>query len=1056
MKRFLAIALAAGMLFAALPAMAASRNDADLKKGGPNLLATTGNLGFESSADGTAPKGYSMADGTKFDSVVTSTEFARTGAKSGKTVLDEGKTYSPTLRVAAMPSVELDTKKTYELSAWVNTGTGRTLAGGYKLRLQYYTAEGDVKNLYSSAVTTTNGKWEKVSVTFQPQANPAIRVIYLMADPQTKGVAYWDDIALRDLSETRETAEMEAEYQKVMPAKVPQPEIKPMPEGGIDIMQNGGFEEKDATGGVVGFTPYQDTWGGIVSIAGDAAEGKNALKIATKGNESPWARFEVDVAPGAEYQIAFKYKSVGDLTDSAKFKIEFYDVNGSNFTSANSQALGWTEKSWEDRGVNFNTPNEPTLKSAKIYLRLYGQGEIYFDDLKFYMTKAPAKLRFDGDTFLYTEWEETTISVSANEVVSLAEGDTVEITLVDGENVLLASEAKPAKYEADFTFPVSLLAEKGKEYGVRAVYKNAAGEVLADETHPVYRYDRPEMVDGEGNIIVNGEIFVPVFGYHVYEAESRLAAAKAAGVNVAASGGASLENAKQYLDNCQKLGIMCVLNLYGGMKPAGSSEKIENTIKMVEAYKDHPALLGYLVMDEPYMHDSNPTDDLIASYKTIRDLDPKHLILIQDTVMSDSTKEVTSMVDAIIVHDYPVHATYVDTLGMAKVKEMLMDDVMGTFAYGKTNVQKKPIFFLGQSFGSKMTPEEGREKKVQYLFPTYEQLRNHQYIAVWMGAQSTGYYSFKETNWELVDEPLYQDMIAFAEYEMQFMLDEFIRKNHNFVNEDRTTDIWWRISEKDGKLNLIVINIGVGEHTVEIPLKSHDGRFTVQSFSGKRISGEGQPDTISGTDTVKLEVGPYDSIFYEITGSMSSADALKPVEFTDLAGYDWAKKAISLLEKNHIVNHKSDETFEPATPITRGELAMFMVRTLGLSEKAAEENFADVDPNAFYAKEVAVGKATGMLQGVGDNKYNPESPITRQDLMTIVARALEITANEPENVLTAFSDNRDVADYARETVAAMVFEEIVQGNADGTLNPLGNTTRAEAAVIMARIWEAIH
>ena len=73
---------------------------------------------------------------------------------------------------------------------------------------------------------------------------------------------------------------------------------------------------------------------------------------------------EPDVEPAAEYQIAFKYKSVGDLTDSAKFKIEFYDENGSNFTSANAQKFGWTEKGWEDRGVTFNTPNEPTLKSA--------------------------------------------------------------------------------------------------------------------------------------------------------------------------------------------------------------------------------------------------------------------------------------------------------------------------------------------------------------------------------------------------------------------------------------------------------------------------------------------------------------------------------------------------------------------------------------------------------------------------------------------------------------------------------------------------------------------
>ena len=53
--------------------------------------------------------------------------------------------------------------------------------------------------------------------------------------------------------------------------------------------------------------------------------------------------------------------------------------------------------------------------------------------------------------------------------------------------------------------------------------------------------------------------------------------------------------------------------------------------------------------------------------------------------------------------------------------------------------------------------------------------------------------------------------------------------------------------------------------------------------------------------------------------------------------------------------------------------------------------------------------------------------------------------------LSAFADSGIIADYASGHVSAMVAEGLVKGNADGTINPLGNTTRAEAAVIMQRI-----
>ena len=127
---------------------------------------------------------------------------------------------------------------------------------------------------------------------------------------------------------------------------------------------------------------------------------------------------------------------------------------------------------------------------------------------------------------------------------------------------------------------------------------------------------------------------------------------------------------------------------------------------------------------------------------------------------------------------------------------------------------------------------------------------------------------------------------------------------------------------------------------------------------------------------------------------------------------------------------------------------MFLIRTMGLTQKGNTEQFSDVDPSAEYATEVLIGKNMGIFKGSGNNMFEPETEISRQDMMTMCARALELVGGVD---LSRFTDNALIADYARDSIAAMVKQEIVKGNPDGTVNPLGNTTRAEAAVIMERI-----
>ncbi|MBR3848584.1 MAG: S-layer homology domain-containing protein, partial [Oscillospiraceae bacterium] len=109
--------------------------------------------------------------------------------------------------------------------------------------------------------------------------------------------------------------------------------------------------------------------------------------------------------------------------------------------------------------------------------------------------------------------------------------------------------------------------------------------------------------------------------------------------------------------------------------------------------------------------------------------------------------------------------------------------------------------------------------------------------------------------------------------------------------------------------------------------------------------------------------------------------------FVDLGNHAWATDAINYLADEGIIKGTSETTFSPASNITRADYAILLVRAFKLESENAE-NFADVDESDYFAEELAVARNTGIVGGIGDNKYAPRNTITRQDMMVILYRAL--------------------------------------------------------------------
>ena len=194
-------------------------------------------------------------------------------------------------------------------------------------------------------------------------------------------------------------------------------------------------------------------------------------------------------------------------------------------------------------------------------------------------------------------------------------------------------------------------------------------------------------------------------------------------------------------------------------------------------------------------------------------------------------------------------------------------------------------------------------------------------------------------------------------------------------------------------------------------------------------------------------------------GGSDPSDPAKPQNgrFGDLTGFDWARDAIERLAAAGIIKGTGENAFSPAANIKRGDyiaLLMRMIEPAGTPSMA----FDDVPQDSYYFTEIAQARALGVVNGTGDGRFEPENPITRQDMMTMTARAIERTSflSSSQNMgdLSAFADQADVSDYARASVRQMVGRGLIAGDDQKRLHPLAHATRAETAVLMDRIYRA--
>lgn len=191
----------------------------------------------------------------------------------------------------------------------------------------------------------------------------------------------------------------------------------------------------------------------------------------------------------------------------------------------------------------------------------------------------------------------------------------------------------------------------------------------------------------------------------------------------------------------------------------------------------------------------------------------------------------------------------------------------------------------------------------------------------------------------------------------------------------------------------------------------------------------------------------YDKIAYEFP--------YKP--FSDMDEH-WSKAMVTKMAFEEVVNGFSDGTFRPDNTVTRAEFITMVMNYTKDEIKPYNNTLSDVSEKDWFAGNVMTAVQNGYIpESMTQNgKFFPNTPITREEMAAITAC---IYKNKAENIykadLSGYTDIDEVSSGAYDDLSIAVRLGILKGTDATHISPKLSATRAQAAVMLARLSQAI-
>ena len=246
--------------------------------------------------------------------------------------------------------------------------------------------------------------------------------------------------------------------------------------------------------------------------------------------------------------------------------------------------------------------------------------------------------------------------------------------------------------------------------------------------------------------------------------------------------------------------------------------------------------------------------------------------------------------------------------------------------------------------------------------------------------------------------------------------------------------------------------------TLPVPQKARglgaEGRLTVGYYNEQTKTWQnigGKYDAVSGTIT--FETDHFSK--YAVMEVNKVKAVVNTSAFSDIANH-WASENIAFMAEKGFAGGVGDGRFAPEANITRAQFAAFLVRILAVPESGAALNFTDVKAGDWYYAPLATAYQAGLIKGLTSDKIAPNDNITREQMAVMLVRAMEYKGKTfPDAKGLTFTDKGTVSPWAVAGISQSAQLNLIGGFPNGTFMPQANATRAQAIVMLHRLYNQI-
>ena len=175
--------------------------------------------------------------------------------------------------------------------------------------------------------------------------------------------------------------------------------------------------------------------------------------------------------------------------------------------------------------------------------------------------------------------------------------------------------------------------------------------------------------------------------------------------------------------------------------------------------------------------------------------------------------------------------------------------------------------------------------------------------------------------------------------------------------------------------------------------------------------------------------------------------------FTDLDTAAWYHESVDFVLSTGLMNGVGNEKFAPNNQMTRAMVVTVLYRLAGEPKVEGTVDFTDVPAGEYYYDALVWATENGLAMGVTETTFAPGRSITREQLVTFLYRYAQYAGLDVSGRadLTTFTDSQSVSSYAVDAFAWAVNAGIIDGVGNNTLAPRSTATRVQVAAVLMRL-----